>query len=134
WRARDVYDLHRERAVDLISVYTTKAGGLYPALAVASMCEVAGLAANLNGSVETGIGNAANLHFAAAAKATVLPCVLLANAPEGREQTIMGARYYTDDIVTEPFGYRDGSLLVPSGPGLGVELDEEKVARYRVER
>jgi muconate cycloisomerase len=57
----------------------------------------------------------------------------MANAPEGREQTKVGARYYTDDLVTEPFGYRDGCLEVPSGPGLGVELDDEKVARYRVE-
>jgi muconate cycloisomerase len=38
---------------------------------------------------------------------------------------------YLDDIITEPFEYRDGNLIVPSRPGLGIELDEDKVARYR---
>jgi muconate cycloisomerase len=133
WTARDVYELYRDRAVDLVSIYTTKAGGLHSALGVAAMCEIAGFPANLNGSAETGVGNAANLHFAAAARMAFLPCVLLINAPEGREQTVVGGRYYTDDIITEPFGYADGCLAVPSGPGLGVELDEDKIAKYRVE-
>jgi muconate cycloisomerase len=45
----------------------------------------------------------------------------------------MAGRMYLDDIVTRPFEYRDGSLVVPTAPGLGVELDMEKVAEYRVE-
>jgi muconate cycloisomerase len=36
-----------------------------------------------------------------------------------------------DDIITESFRYEDGALVVPTGPGLGIELDEEKVAKYR---
>jgi muconate cycloisomerase len=133
WRARDVYELSLINAVDLISIYTTKAGGLYPSLAVANLCETTGLQANLNGSLELGVGNAANLHFAAAAKMASLPSVLTVNGPRGNEPTKVAGRYYTDDIVTEPFGYSDGHLMVPSGPGLGVELDEEKVAAYRTE-
>jgi muconate cycloisomerase len=88
--------------------------------------------ANLNGSLETGVGNAANLHFAAAAKVSSLPSVLTINAPQGSEQTKAAGRYYTDDIVTEPFGYSAGSLTVPSGPGLGIELDESKISEYRI--
>jgi muconate cycloisomerase len=133
WRARDVYELSLIDAVDLISIYTTKAGGLYPSLAVANVCETTGLQANLNGSLELGIGNAANLHFAAAAKMASLPSVLTVNGPTGKEPTEVAGRYYTDDIVTEPFGYSDGHLSVPTGPGLGVELDEEKVAAYRAD-
>jgi muconate cycloisomerase len=133
WTARDVYDLSVAGAVDLISIYTTKAGGLHPSLAVATLCETTGMLANLNGSLETGVGNAANLHVAAAARMTSLPCVLTVNAPRGAEQTEVAGRYYTDDIVTEPYGYSDGRLTVPTGPGLGIELDESKVAEYAVE-
>jgi L-alanine-DL-glutamate epimerase-like enolase superfamily enzyme len=36
------------------------------------------------------------------------------------------------DIVTEMPTMEDGCLVVPTGPGLGVELDEGAVAKYRV--
>lgn len=36
-----------------------------------------------------------------------------------------------DDIVTEAFAHSDGHLLVPDGPGLGVELDPNKITEYR---
>ena len=42
----------------------------------------------------------------------------------------MAGKMYLDDIVTQPFEYRDGSLVVPSGPGLGVELDQDKMDSY----
>jgi muconate cycloisomerase len=45
---------------------------------------------------------------------------------------VAGGVFYTDDIVREPFVYADGFLEVPDRPGLGVELDREKLARYRV--
>ena len=35
-----------------------------------------------------------------------------------------------DDIVTSKLDLGAGSIAVPDGPGLGVTLDEEKVARY----
>jgi len=38
--------------------------------------------------------------------------------------------YYTDDIVCDSFGFADGCVLVPQGPGLGVEVDQEKLAHY----
>jgi muconate cycloisomerase len=39
----------------------------------------------------------------------------------------------TDDIVTAKLDLSSGELALPSGPGLGVELDEQKVQRYRIE-
>ncbi len=35
-----------------------------------------------------------------------------------------------DDIVTKPFEYKKGCFEVPLGPGLGVEIDPEKLAKY----
>jgi muconate cycloisomerase len=49
-----------------------------------------------------------------------------------RAPTRVAGRYYTDDIVTEPFQYRDGCLLVPHEPGLGVRLDEAKLKKYSI--
>jgi len=38
------------------------------------------------------------------------------------------------DIVMEPIAPVNGEIKVPSGPGLGVELDEKAIARYRIDR
>jgi L-alanine-DL-glutamate epimerase-like enolase superfamily enzyme len=37
----------------------------------------------------------------------------------------------SDDLLTEPLQIREGELQVRSGPGLGIEIDPEKLARYR---
>ena len=37
---------------------------------------------------------------------------------------------WRDDVITEPFRYTGGALTVPTGPGLGVTLDREKLGRY----
>jgi D-galactarolactone cycloisomerase len=39
-----------------------------------------------------------------------------------------------EDLLEEPFDPTGGSLEVPTGPGLGVTVDEDAVERYRVER
>jgi L-alanine-DL-glutamate epimerase-like enolase superfamily enzyme len=38
------------------------------------------------------------------------------------------------DVVREPLRIEDGYLYPPSGPGLGVSLDHEQLARYRIDR
>lgn len=133
WTTQDIYELAEKRAADVISLYYTKPGGMHPGQKVAAVCEAVGFHANLNGSAETGIGNAANLHLTAACKIIDLACVVMVNAPAGRAPTKMGGHFYTDDLITQPYGYRDGHILVPDGPGLGVVLDEEKLAKYRLD-
>lgn len=118
----------------MISIYTTKPGGLHNARKVATACETVGFPANVNGSLETGVGNAANLHLIAACRIINQAAVVATNAPEGKAPTTVATHFYNDDIVTEPFGYRDGHILVPSGAGLGVELDMEKVRKYSVDK
>ena len=43
----------------------------------------------------------------------------------------MATYYLNEDILAEPFPVRDGEVLVPRGPGLGVEVDPGKLAHYR---
>jgi L-alanine-DL-glutamate epimerase-like enolase superfamily enzyme len=68
-----------------------------------------------------------------ATPAISLPCVIPITAPRGEGAAKAAGRYYADDLVTEAFVYEDGLLLPPEGPGLGVQLDEEKLAAYRVD-
>jgi len=130
WSPQDVVDIADAGAANLISIYTTKPGGLRRAAKVAAVAEAFGFACNVNGSAETGVGNAANLHLAAAMKPVSLACVLPVSAPAEQQPTRTVGRFYMDDIVAEPFAWKDGAIVVPSGPGLGIEVDDEKVRKY----
>jgi muconate cycloisomerase len=132
WTAHDVLEIVERGAADMISMYTTKPGGLLRAKKVAAVAEAAGLPLNVNGSHETGVGNAANLHLVASTAAVTEAGVFPVTTVAGQEPTRMAGRMYSDDIVTESFRYVDGAMLVPERPGLGVELDPDKVERYRV--
>jgi muconate cycloisomerase len=39
-----------------------------------------------------------------------------------------------DDIVTRKLDISTGLMALPDGPGLGVELDEEKVRTYQIKQ
>ena len=131
WTAQDVFEIARKKAADMISIYTTKPGGLFKAKKVAAVAEAAGLQCNVNGSVETGVGNAANLHLAASTAVVTFDCVVPVSTPKEKARKGIAGIYYSDDIITEPFTFQDGAIAVPSGPGLGVELDEDKLKHYR---
>lgn len=132
WTPQDILRILEKQAAEVISLYPTKPGGLFRAKKVAAVLEAGGLTSNVNGSAEMGIANAVNLHLSASTRAVSHACVYPITNLEGREQTQVAGRFYLDDIITEPFKYEDGYLYVPHGPGLGVELDEAKVARYRI--
>jgi len=129
WTAEDVLEIVRRKAADIISIYTTKPGGMFKAKRVAAVAQAAGLQCNVNGSVETGVGNAANLHLAASTGVVTLGCVIPVSTPKGKGKGIAGI-YYQDDVIQEPFDYADGDIIVPAKPGLGIELDEDKLKFY----
>jgi len=44
----------------------------------------------------------------------------------------MSSQYLADDVVADPMRVEDGHIVPPSdGPGLGITVDEDKIARYR---
>lgn len=132
WTPEDAIEIARKKAADLISIYTTKPGGLFKAKKVAAVAEAAGLKCNVNGSVETGVGNAANLHLAASTGVVTYGCVVPVSTPKEKSKGGIAGIYYQDDIITEAFEYADGDIIVSSKPGLGVEIDEDKLKRYRL--
>ena len=133
WTPQDVLQIISKKAADIISIYTTKPGGLFKAKKVAAVAEAAGLMCNVNGSVETGVGNAANLHLAASTGIAALGCVVPVSTPKGKGKKGIAGIYYQDDIIKEAFEFRDGDILVPSKPGLGIELDDDKLKHYRID-
>jgi muconate cycloisomerase len=133
WTAQDVFEIAQKKAADVISIYTTKPGGMFKAKQAAAVAQAAGLACNVNGSVETGVGNAANIHLAASTGIVTYGCVVPVSTPKEKALGAIAGIYYSDDIITESFDYQDGDVIVSSKPGLGIELDEEKLKRYRLD-
>jgi glucarate dehydratase len=108
----------RDPAVDVVLLDTTFWGGIRPVLKAAAACETFQLGVGVHSSGELGIQLATMLHFGAA-----LPAMPFA----------ADAHYHhlTDDVIEGgKLAYRDGAIAVPDGPGLGVRLDPERVARY----
>jgi muconate cycloisomerase len=132
WNAHDVIQIVEKRAAQIVSIYTTKPGGLYRAMEVAAVARAAGLICNVNGSVETGIGNLANLALAAAAPSVVLSCVVPVSTPAEAQSGQVGGIYYKDDFIASPMRLTDGAIELPEGPGMGIAADEAKIKRYSV--
>jgi muconate cycloisomerase len=132
WNAHDVIQIIEQRAAQIVSLYTTKPGGLYRAMEAAAVARAAGIICNVNGSVETGIGNLANLALAASAPAVVLSCVVPVSTPAEAQSGQIAGIYYKDDLIAQPMRLVDGAIELPTGIGMGIAVDKEKIARYRV--
>ena len=108
----------RDPASDVVLLDTTFWGGIRACLKAASVCETMQTGIAVHSSGELGIQLATMLHLGA-----VLPNLTFAG----------DAHYHhlTDDVILGgKLPYRDGSIAVPDGPGLGVGLDRERLARY----
>jgi muconate cycloisomerase len=132
WNAHDVIEIIERRAAQIVSIYTTKPGGLYRAMEVAAVCRSGGIVCNVNGSVETGVGNLANLQLAAAAEAVTLSCVVPVSTPAEAQHGQIGGIYYKDDLIRRGMEFVDGAIELPDGPGMGIDVDLSKIAKYQV--
>jgi len=112
--AANVLDL----AVDVILLDTTFWGGIRPCVKAAGICETFQLGIAVHSSGELGIQLATMLHLGA-----VLPNLAFA----------ADAHYHhlQDDIlVGGKMKYVDGTIEVPNGPGLGIQVDRDRIAQY----
>ena len=105
-------------AVDVILLDTTFWGGIRPCIKAAGVCETFQLGIAVHSSGELGIQLATMLHLGA-----LVPNLAL--AADGHYHHLRD-----DVIVGGPMQYRNGAVRVPEGPGLGVELDRDKLGRY----
>jgi O-succinylbenzoate synthase len=109
--ARSAADAIAIGACSIVSVKPSRVGGYLEARRIHDVCEASGVPVWCGGMLETGLGRAGNLALAALPNFT-LPGDISASD-----------RYYRRDI-TEAFVLHQGRLRVPTGPGLGVEVDE----------
>jgi L-alanine-DL-glutamate epimerase-like enolase superfamily enzyme len=132
WSAHDVLEIVRLDAAQMLSVYYTKPGGLAPAKRLLAVAGAASLPCDINGSAEMGIGVAADLHLAVSSPEIVLPGTIPVTSTAETIVTQVAGRKYLDDLIKTPFRFDKGFLYVPDGPGLGIEVDEAKLAKYRI--
>lgn len=104
---------------DLVNIKVVKAGGILKAKRMAAIAEGAGMDCLIGSMIETGPGTACAAHVA----------VSTPNATYASE--LVGPQLLADDVLAAPPEVRDGRLLVPDRPGLGVELDRDRLDRYR---
>jgi muconate cycloisomerase len=60
-----------------------------------------------------------------------LSCVVPVSMPAESQNGNVGGIYYIDDLIKDPFKLVEGCIEVPEGKGFGIEVDENKIERYR---
>jgi O-succinylbenzoate synthase len=110
-------------ACSVVNIKAARVGGVAEAVRVHDVCRARNVPVWCGGMLETGIGRAANLALASLPGFS-LPGDLSASA-----------RYFARDVITEPFTLApDGTMAVPTGPGLGVEIDLDYLDAITLER
>lgn len=110
----------RMGTADVILVDPHEAGGLWQCLKVGAVCEAAGIHVGMHSGGELGLTQAAYLHLAA-------------SMPNAKIALDTIYQHHADDILKDRIVFENGSAPVPVGPGLGVEVDLDKLDLYRTE-
>jgi muconate cycloisomerase len=116
----DLRQHHAQRAAAGCSLKLIKLGGVQAVYRAALLCQQLGMRVNLACKVaESSIASAAVLHLAAA-------------LPSLDWGVSLSSPYLADEVVSQPLQIVGGHASVPTGPGLGIVVDEARVARYRM--
>jgi len=117
---QQIRDWHAAGAIAGVNLKTIKLGGIAPTMQAARLSHSLGLAIDLAAKLgETSIGTSALVHLG----------YTLPNLDWGINPV---SQYLADDLVRQPLHPEQGSVQLPRGPGLGVEVVESQVRRYRV--
>ena len=101
------------------SLKLIKLGGAFQVIAAANLMQRLDMHVNLAGkAADTSIGSAAIAHLALALPLLDWDCNIT-------------NQYLVDDVARNPVRVVDGHIVTPEGPGLGITVDEDKLARYR---
>jgi muconate cycloisomerase len=113
-------EAHAQAGAGGLSLKLIKLGGMSAAIEAARLAERLGLAINIAAKIaESSVGSAAAVHLACA-------------VPSADWGVSLTHFYLAEDIVKAPLPLGNGTVALPSGPGLGVQVDEARVARLRV--
>jgi len=109
------------KATTIINIKPGRVGGYLESVRIHDLCVEHNVPVWCGGMLETGIGRAANIALAS------LPGFTLPG------DTSASSRYFHRDITT-PFVMHDGQLDVPTGPGIGVEIDQDFIEEITTSR
>jgi muconate cycloisomerase len=115
----DALELAHHSAADVFAVKITQSGGLIPALQVANIAQLAGISLYGGTMLEGAIGTAAAAHVFSTFNDLAF----------GTE--LFGPLLLTEEVLVEPLVYKNFMLQVPNKPGLGVDIDREKLQFMR---
>lgn len=101
-----------------ISIKTAR-GGFSNAMRILNLCDGLGVPVMVGNQIDTQIGTAASLAFGASQRSTTMKAAELSNFLD-----------MADDIVKQPLIIKEGVMKVSELPGVGIEVDEEKLAHY----
>lgn len=117
---QDAIQLVKLDAVNMFGIKLTKAGGFLGSKRLAAIAEGANFPCYVGCMIETGIGNAAYLHFAVSTPAVTMGCELF------------GPLLVADTITEEEPVYKNGHIVLEDNkPGLGVTINEKQVKKYK---
>ncbi len=105
-------------AADAVSLKLVKHGGLLGLKRVAAVAEAAGIALYGGCLLESSVGAAAHLQAFATLRELAWGC------------EHFGPQILVGDLVTEPLRFEDFHVHLPTGPGIGVVLDQDKLRAY----
>lgn len=115
-----VLDILQADAAAFILPDTHIAGGILPCVTIGRICEAANMQCIMHCGHDLGPKTAAMLHVAASCAAYSM----------ANDTTYYGLE---DDVITERLAIESGTMAVPEKPGLGVEVDPERLARYKID-
>ncbi|MGO3732522.1 MAG: o-succinylbenzoate synthase [Vagococcus sp.] len=118
----DIELAYELKSCQSINLKIPRVGGITEALAITRFCEQREILVWMGGMYESGVGRALNLQFASQ-KAFTFP-----------GDISQSSRYFHEDVIESPFKLEDGKITVPTESGIGVDIDEEMVAKYCVEK
>ena len=113
------FALARVAGADVFAVKIEQSGGLRAAQQVAAIADAAGIALYGGTMLEGAVGTVASAHVFATFR----------DLPWGTE--LFGPLLLTEEILAQPLQYQDFQLAVPTAPGLGIALDEDRVQFFR---
>lgn len=121
--SQSLLEISRKEAARVVQTKSAKNGGIHSIRNLWHLAQTVGIGIFPGNHPSTSLNVAAVAHLAAA-----WPGELLVGDFQTGADDMLG-----DDIVQQPVRVADGKVHVPPGPGLGVTLDEAKLARYRVD-
>lgn len=99
----------------------TARSGFTEATQILGLCTGLGVDVTMGNQIDTRIGSLATVTFGAAHETSSRQAGELSNFLD-----------MADDLMAEPIQIRDGAIAVRNTPGVGAEIDEDKLTAYRL--